>query len=260
LRLRDLQQTWHDLGKLDPLWAILSAPDKRGNRWDLREFFALGEQEIADRLQRAARWGLPGRREALDFGCGVGRLTQAMCGHFERAAGVDIAPSMIKQARRYNRHGDRCQYHLNAADHLGLFAPDRFDFVYSIIVLQHMPSHLAMGYLREFVRVLAPGGLLMVQLPSHLTPLGEEQQRASAAAPASMAPPPSRLRRLRSAVGRRVKPLLGIPTRQPFISMYGTPRDTVVGVLTEAGAKVLEVEPNTDAGPEWFSFGYWVTK
>jgi SAM-dependent methyltransferase len=258
MRLRDLQQTWHDLGKLDPLWAILSWPGKRGNRWDPREFFAMGEQEVADRLRQAARWGLPARRrEALDFGCGVGRLTQAMCGHFERAAGVDIAPSMVKQARRFNRHGDRCKYHLNAADHLGLFAADRFDFVYSIIVLQHMPSHLALGYLREFVRVLAPGGLLVVQLPSHHTPLGEERLRAPAAPPA---PPPSRLRRLRAAVGRRVKPLLGIPTREPFISMYGTPRETVVGALTAAGARVLEVEPDTAAGPEWYSFGYWVTK
>ena len=43
------------------------------------------------------------------------------------------------------------------------------DFIYSRIVLQHVNSRYAVrSYLSEFARVLAPGGLLVFQLPSHI--------------------------------------------------------------------------------------------
>ena len=35
----DLQSTWEDLAKQDPLWAILSVPAKKGGKWNLEEFF-----------------------------------------------------------------------------------------------------------------------------------------------------------------------------------------------------------------------------
>jgi SAM-dependent methyltransferase len=49
---------------------------------------------------------------------------------------------------------------------LSLFAEATFDFVYTTLVLQHMPPSLSTLYIRELVRVLAPGGLLVFQLPS----------------------------------------------------------------------------------------------
>jgi predicted TPR repeat methyltransferase len=52
------------------------------------------------------------RDTALDFECGVGRVTQALCARFARCDGVDIAGSMIRLARQYNRFGDRCQYYV----------------------------------------------------------------------------------------------------------------------------------------------------
>ena len=42
------------------------------------------------------------RDRALDFGCGVGRLTRALGTRFESALGVDISAGMIEQARRLN--------------------------------------------------------------------------------------------------------------------------------------------------------------
>ncbi len=38
--LQQLRRTWDNLGEADPLWAVLAAPSKRGNRWDVREFGA----------------------------------------------------------------------------------------------------------------------------------------------------------------------------------------------------------------------------
>ena len=47
------KQEWEELAKVDPLWAILTAPDRRGGGWELAEFFATGEAEISEMLKVA---------------------------------------------------------------------------------------------------------------------------------------------------------------------------------------------------------------
>ena len=81
---------------------------------------------------------------------------------------MDIASDMLRLAYEFNRHGPRCSYRLNTTNDLQLFSDDYFDFIYSNIVLQHMKPEYAANYIREFVRVLAPGGLIVFQLPSEI--------------------------------------------------------------------------------------------
>src|SRR5205807_4159881 len=100
------------------------------------------------------------RGRALDFGCGVGRLTQALCERFDSVAGVDIAPSMIELANRYNRFGARCEYAVNDTDDLSRFADGTFDFAFTLIVLQHMVPKYARRYIAELLRVTATDGVL----------------------------------------------------------------------------------------------------
>src|SRR5437867_285535 len=139
MSLRRVRRNWERLARTDPLWAILSDPAKRDNQWDVREFFRTGEEEIQAALDALARLGLRPRRDrALDFGCGVGRLTQALALHFREVHGLDISLSMVERARRHNRHGARCTYHCSGARELP-FADSGFDFVYSVLTLQHMP-------------------------------------------------------------------------------------------------------------------------
>ena len=67
---------WEDLAELDPLWSILTCPEARFNQWDKDEFFRTGEEEIQSLIKNVDRLGLPlSRSQALDFGCGVGRLS-----------------------------------------------------------------------------------------------------------------------------------------------------------------------------------------
>jgi SAM-dependent methyltransferase len=162
---------WEHLGRTDPLWAICSDADKIGNRWDRDEFFRTGVEVVAHVMATLEGLGLPaGRGRCLDFGCGVGRLSQAFAGYFERCDGVDVAPSMIGLARQWNRHEGRCQYHLNQRDDLALFSDDSFDLVFSYLVLQHIPSELSATYIREFIRVLRPGGVAVFQVPCAYAP------------------------------------------------------------------------------------------
>ena len=170
--LRTLERVWHGLGRRDPYWAALTHSDKKDGGWSEAEFFRTGDQEISAILDRAdARgWRALGAR-ALDFGCGAGRLTQALAARFGQVDGVDISPSMLAVARRHNRYPDRCRYHHNIAPNLGAFEDGSFDFVYSTLTLQHVPPEYSRRYVSELVRVLAPRQLLVFQLPSHRGPL-----------------------------------------------------------------------------------------
>src|SRR5262249_48704694 len=127
-----LTQQWDRFGVVDPLWAILTDPARKGNRWDVGEFFATGRAEIAEVVVRARALGRPRQwTRGLDFGCGVGRLTQALAEHLEQMVGVDVAPSMIEAARRFNRHGARCQYEVNGAPSLERWPSEHFDLIYT---------------------------------------------------------------------------------------------------------------------------------
>ena len=147
------------------MFAILTAPGKEG-RWNASEFFESGRAEIAGSLSLLHdRFGLaPLPHSALDFGCGVGRLTQALAERFERVQGVDISDVMIEEARKLNRHGDRVTYHVNASDRLSMIPDRSVNFLYSRITLQHIPRAAVRRYLSDFPRVLASGGIAMFQI------------------------------------------------------------------------------------------------
>src|SRR5262245_22886359 len=121
MQLSTLKRNWERLGRQDPFWAVLTDPTKRDGAWDLEQFYRSGIDELAAVLDHAERHGMAVSLErALDFGCGTGRMTQAMAARFHRADGVDISTSMLETARQHNRHGERCVYHHNPAPDLSL--------------------------------------------------------------------------------------------------------------------------------------------
>ncbi|MGE5323692.1 MAG: class I SAM-dependent methyltransferase, partial [Actinomycetota bacterium] len=153
---------WEELALLDPLWAILSDPAKRFGRWNLAEFFRSGAEDVSQLMEKASQLGLPqARRRAVDFGCGVGRLTRALGEHFAECHGVDISNSMVEAARRLT---PRCEFRQGAD--LGSFPADWADLIYSNMVLQHQPDQAGVfRIIAGMLRVLAPGGLLVFQMP-----------------------------------------------------------------------------------------------
>ena len=166
--LRELKQTWEELGRQDPLWAVVSHPDKRGGRWDLAEFMETGEKAIAyyHHLLATHAHCRGTFSHVLDFGCGVGRLTRAWGPKSRKVTGVDISATMLEMAKKNLAHHQNIEFVLNQREDLRLFAGETFDLVFSLICLQHMPWPLAARYLGEFARVCQPDGLVAFQLPS----------------------------------------------------------------------------------------------
>lgn len=180
--LSNLQQNWDEFGRRDPFWAVLTDPQFKGNRWDPAEFFATGEADVRGILEQLETAGLRiAHWRALDFGCAMGRLTQALCRRFHFCAGVDIAPSMIELANYYNNYPSRCYYALNSADNLSFLGNNSFDLVYTRIVLQHIPPPQNGRFIAELTRLLDRGGALVFQVPSKPAP--PETQRNGSRGP-----------------------------------------------------------------------------
>jgi SAM-dependent methyltransferase len=153
---------WEELAHFDPLWAILVKKERQFGKWDLNEFFASGQREV-DALMVSRGFSAGNNGRALDFGCGVGRLSAALCTYFGEVYGVDISQEMVRLAKEFT---PSCSLFVNQADNLKLFQNDFFDFIYSNIVLQHQSTReIAKSYIREFVRVIKPGGLIVFQMP-----------------------------------------------------------------------------------------------
>lgn len=253
MEIQDLQRSWDRYGKVDPLWAVLTFAGKEGNRWDQAEFFATGKQDIAEVLADLKRLHLtvPEGR-VLDFGCAVGRLTQALADEFPDVVGVDIAPSMLELARQFNRHGERCQYRLNTEDNLRQFPDADFAFILTLITLQHIEPRYAHHYLQEFMRLLKPGGVLVFQLPDHMLASYIRKQRLK-----RLVPTP--LYRLYRRLRYRMPAYNDHNAGEPTMEMYGTPRAEVVRLIESCNGRVCEARQDAHAG-NWVSYRYYVQK
>jgi ubiquinone/menaquinone biosynthesis C-methylase UbiE len=252
VHIRDVAQAWNAFGEKDAMWAVLTYAGKDANQWDPAEFFATGEADIRQVLDQVEQAGAkPKFGRALDFGCGVGRLTQALGAHFSEVHGVDIAPSMLEKARQFNRHGQRCTFHLNSSDDLKLFPDGHFDFICTLITLQHIEPRYSQAYLREMMRILAPGGTLVFQLPARPTMEFSARQQLKRVTPSALL---YLYRRVRYGHVHAAAPDAALQ-----MEMYGTPREDVIRLLTQAGGRVLTTISDQHAG-NWIGYRYIVTK
>jgi len=247
-QLRRLREDWEDLARLDPLWAILSDSRHRHGGWELDDFLRTGDVEIAGLMRLAESFGLPQRRDrALDFGCGVGRLTRALTAYFGECVGVDISTRMLESARAMNADRANCVFIHNARGDLGVFDDRSFDLVYTNIVLQHLPDRAtASRYITEFVRILQPRGLLVFQIPDKIPPRRALQPR-------------QRLFHLLRRTGIASNQLYRRLGLHP-IRMIDLPEDEAIDVVASAGGTILEVQAMTLGSTGIENRTYFVTR
>ena len=227
--LSNVQQNWEGLAQSDPLWAICTDPGKRNRKWDRAEFFSTGRREVATVLKCVAGCGvvIGHNLPALDFGCGVGRLTQALAAHFPECWGVDISPTMVRLAKEFSHERPQCRFLVNGSEKLDELENNYFGFAYSSIVLQHIDTKYSRQYITELVRVLKPGGVLVFQIPDRFC-----------AGPFTRA-------RARLALRSRVLSLFGGKT----IDMHCMKEAEVRGIVEQSGARVVDVRLTNSTDP-----------
>ena len=90
----------------------------------------------------------------LEIGCGIGRLLKP---HW---FGIDISQRMLDMAKNKK---PECNYQLSDGRTIP-YEDNYFDFVYCVLVFQHIPFDGFVQYVQETARVLKPGGRFVFQM------------------------------------------------------------------------------------------------
>lgn len=235
---------WEKLGADDPYWAVLTNPKKKGGKWESNEFFYTGKYEIDAVLEQVNRLNVTLEKTvALDFGCGVGRLSRALAGVFGKVMAVDVSSSMLDEAKKANQDIKNIEFVHNTSENLQAIASDSIDFLYSNIVLQHMPKSRQEAYIQDFCRVLKPGGLMAIQTPSKVNLKAWQGW-------------------LYCLLGNK---LLNIVRRLKYgpsgvMEVHSLPRHRVLEILQAASMEVIHIERFDSAGTAFESYRYFAKK
>jgi cyclopropane fatty-acyl-phospholipid synthase-like methyltransferase len=132
--------------------------------WTDETFFASGEQQVAEDILtdmgNICQGKDPRQMRVLEIGCGAGRLTRAFSNVFGEVHAVDISGEMVAAARKALAGRPGAHVYQNNGCDLRVVPKLPFDFVYSAIVFQHIPSREVIeNYVREVRRLLRPGAL-----------------------------------------------------------------------------------------------------
>ncbi len=137
----------------------------RASEYDLfTSLFGLGSNGRNSKMVIELAGIKPGDR-VLDVGCGTGSLTltaQTAAGPSGQVYGIDASPEMIEVARqKATRTGLPVHFELGLIEQLDL--PDAaFDVVITRLAMHHLPDDLKRRGLAEILRVLKPGGRLLI--------------------------------------------------------------------------------------------------
>ena len=140
--------------------------------WDETEFFATGEANVRDQilneLESICHGRDPATMRVLEIGCGVGRMTRALAATFGEVHGVDVSSEMVRRASEFLLSTPNAHVHCNSGRDLQVLGDLRFDFAFSFIVFQHVPSRAIIdNYVREAGHRLRPGSLFKFQVQGY---------------------------------------------------------------------------------------------
>lgn len=180
-------------GDSSPWWDVLDLPEEEQLDFyhqglvlakRMVELFK-GEGLLADDWVSGAK--------ALDFGCGLGRMSNALVAlGFPKVVCVDEKPKFLEAAHerltKFAGKGvvipdfaQKVEFVQSAPDLLCVQQPSSVDFVHSILQLEHMKPLVQAAYIEQFCDVLRPGGAGFFQIVTSM-PIANKTSHCNLAA------------------------------------------------------------------------------
>jgi ubiquinone/menaquinone biosynthesis C-methylase UbiE len=241
-----MRRDWDERARKDAFYYIASWRKD----WDLSGFLQSGEDDykrlvlpVLERFDFSTEG-----KTMLELGCGAGRMTHSFSAHFGRVFAFDVSSQMLQRARELLCDKENIVWVQGNGVDLGGMANESADFVFSYLVLQHLPDQkLVCAYIGEMLRVLKESGLCLFQVNGLTRPNMNWKGRLAWGLIDTLWA--VRLPRLSRAVSH----LLGFDPEMGGKSWHGTAvtSQSIARALNASGGTVLEVQGENTA-MVWF--------
>lgn len=164
-QLRKMAEDWDRRARENARYYVATGRED----WTDEEFFESGQRAVAEQILNdminICQGKDPKQMRVVEIGCGAGRITRALADLFGEVHAVDVSGEMVSQAQRALRGYANAHVYQNNGKDLSVLPPGPYDFAFSTIVFQHIPSReVIYSYVREVHRLLRPGALFKFQV------------------------------------------------------------------------------------------------
>jgi cyclopropane fatty-acyl-phospholipid synthase-like methyltransferase len=164
-QLAKMREDWDQRARENARYYVATA----NQQWSDEEFFASGESTVAEEvltdLTNVCQGKDPRKMRVLEIGCGAGRVTRALAKIFGEVHAVDVSGEMVERAKKSLADFPHAFVYQNNGKDLDVVPAQPFDFAFSSIVFQHIPSRAVIeNYVKEVARLLSPGALFKFQV------------------------------------------------------------------------------------------------
>ncbi|MDR3609113.1 MAG: class I SAM-dependent methyltransferase [Ignavibacteriaceae bacterium] len=156
---------WERFGKIDPYYGVLTQDEyhkDKLNKESKEKFFNTGDNYVKYIFNNIYKQFIPDFKPkcSLDYGCGVGRVVIPLSKYSKLVNGVDISRSMLNLCEANCKEYNINNFQLSKAD--GELITQKYDFIHSIDVFQHIPVKKGEKIFRNLVKHLEPDGIGLI--------------------------------------------------------------------------------------------------
>lgn len=244
-------KSWEYFGKHDPYYGVITSSEFQQanlNQEAKARFFESGQHHIDRVLNIIQTHLIPGfiPTKALDFGCGVGRLTIPLASVCTSVIAVDVSESMLKEAKANCDQRGLANVQFVTSEQALAECSDPIDFLHSFIVFQHIPPQRGEAIVRQLLDRLQVGGVGVL----HFTYLRKASLRERIVYWATNSVP--LLNGVINLVYRKK------PFAYPTIQMHAYSLQTVFHILQEKNCHQVYVQFSDHSNPRTTDYGVMV--
>lgn len=167
--MANTDKAWQRFGRSDPYYGVLTDGSFSRQNFDEEAratFFQSGEDYVDFILSVIRGHLVPDYQptRALDFGCGVGRLTLALARRTSESIGVDVSRGMLDEAVANAAVAELSNVRFLQSDDGLSQVSGTFDLINSSIVFQHIDTKRGLRILHRLLDLLSDDGVGVIQM------------------------------------------------------------------------------------------------